>query len=359
MYFDHRRARSRKLIQGVCAPLVLLLAVGAVLFGGGATAASAQSSESNPLAGLKLFVDRDADSWQQWQAYGRSGQTHKADLIWRIAREPRAVWFGRWTRPNFHLKVRRVIDAAVAEGAVPVFTVMRGQASKCGPHYMAGGPAEDARTRGWYDALARTIGNDRVVIAFEPDSLGTIDCLAPSRRDDRMRLLRYGVDVLARLPNATIYLEAGASDWEPASVTARQLRAIGIAKVRGFMVNASHYDWTHANMEYGLEISRLTGGKHFVINTAENGRGPIHHRLASGHILNEWCNPARRGLGVPPTTDTSSPLVDAYLWISRPGYAQICQGRPVAWYLPRALEYARNATDWLSQPPGTKYGWPR
>ena len=117
-----------------------------------------------------------------------------------------------------------------------------------------------------------------MVIAFEPDSLGTIDCLARSRRDDRLRLLRYGVSALAKLPNATIYLEAGASDWENAKRTAKQLRAIGIAKVRGFMLNATHYDWTKANIRHGLAISRRVGGKHFIINTAENGRGPVHYK---------------------------------------------------------------------------------
>ena len=154
--------------------------------------------------------------------------------------------------------MRRLIDAAVAEGAVPVFTVLRAQSTGCGPHY--------------------TIGDDRVVIAFEPDSLGTIDCQAPSRRDDRIRLLRYGVDALAGLPNATIYIEAGASDWEPAERTAKQLRAVGIAKVRGFMLNATHYDWTRANITYGLEVSRRVGGKPFVVGTAYNGRGPVHYR---------------------------------------------------------------------------------
>jgi endoglucanase len=255
--------------------------------------------------------------------------------------------------------VRRRIEAAVAEGAVHVFTVMRAEASKCGPHYTAGGPVEDVRTRAWHDDLARAIGSDRVVIAFEPGSLGTIDCLAPSRRDDRMRLLRYGVDALSRLPNATIYLEGGASDWEPAQRTARQLRAIRIAKVRGFMLNATHQDWTSKNVAHGLEISRLTGGKHFVINTAENGRGPIHHYLPNGRRITVWCNPPKRGLGPPPTTDTSNPMVDANLWINRPGYAQSCEHRPIKWYPPRALSYARFATHWQSPPTGTSNGFRR
>jgi endoglucanase len=319
----------------------------------------ATAQDANPLAGMRLFVDHDSPSWHQWRAYQRAGKRHKAALVWKIAREPKALWLGRFTRPNFRVKVRRLLDAATSQGAVPVFTVLRAQSTGCGPGYTGGGPAEDARTRAWYRKLARAIGHARAVIAFEPDSLGTIDCHARSRRDDRIRLLRYGVNALAALPNATIYLEAGASDWEPARRTANQLRAIGIAKVRGFMLNATHQDWTRANIRHGLEISRLTGGKHFVINTAENGRGPIHYRNARGRRITVWCNPPRRGLGIPPTTNTSNPMVDAYLWINRPGYAQSCQGRPIAWYAPRALSYARYATTWESPPKGTRFGFRR
>ncbi len=130
---------------------------------------------------------------------------------------------------------------------------------------------------------------------------------------------------------------------------------IGIEKVRGFMLNATHYDWTAANIRHGLDISRLVGGKHFIVNTAENGRGPVYYRVKR-RTINIWCNPGLRGLGPPPTTTTSNPLADAYLWISRPGYAQSCQKRPIAWYAPRALGYARFATDWEKPPRGTRFG---
>ena len=333
--------------------LVAGLALAATPLGGDSV--SRAQTGSNPLAGLTFYVDKASPSWLQWQAYNRAGQRRKADLIWKIAREPRSLWLGRFTRPNFFVKVRRLIDPARAEGSVPIFTVLRAQSTGCGPSYTGGGAAEDASTRAWYDDLARAIGNDRVVIAFEPDSLGTIDCLARNRRDDRLRLLRYGVTALSKLPNATIYLEAGASDWEAAARTAKQLRAIGIAKVQGFMLNATHYDWTKANIQHGLDISRRVGGKHFIINTAENGRGPVHYKRG-GRRINVWCNPGLRGLGPPPTTNTSHPKVDAYLWINRPGYAQYCQGRPIAWYVPRALTYARYATDWEKPPRGARYG---
>ena len=108
--------------------------------------------------------------------------------------------------------------------------VMRAEATQCSPTYQGGGPRADRITRRWYRRLARVIGGDRVIIGFEPDSVGTIDCLAPSRRDDRIELLRYGVDVLSSLPGATIYLEVFGEDdapirEPPTSATASTSRA--------------------------------------------------------------------------------------------------------------------------------------
>ena len=120
--------------------LLLLLAFGGVAIAGGSSA-PAQSFDSNPLAGVRFFVDRDSPSWRQWQAYERAGQRDKADLIWKIAREPRALWLGAFTRPNFAIKVRRLIDSARQQGEVPIFTVLRAEATQCGPSYTGGGPA--------------------------------------------------------------------------------------------------------------------------------------------------------------------------------------------------------------------------
>ena len=191
--------------------------------------------------------------------------------------------------------------------------VMRHQGKGCSGTYRAGGVAEDRRTMKWYDDFAESVGDARVVIGFEPDSLGTVDCLAYDRRKARLDVLRYGVNVLSQLPNATIYLEAGASDWEPAARTAKQLRYIGISKVRGFMLNVTHHDWTRANIQHGLEISRMVGGKHFIINTSYNGRGPLHYRKwinqaqHKWRTINVWCHPGLRGLGPAPTTATAQP----------------------------------------------------
>ena len=80
--------------------LVLLLATAPVF------APAARAGEPNPLDGVRLFVDHESPSWLQWEAYRRAGQADKADLIWRIAREPKSLWLGRFTRPNFAVKVQ-------------------------------------------------------------------------------------------------------------------------------------------------------------------------------------------------------------------------------------------------------------
>ena len=237
---------------------------------------------------------------------------------------------------------------------------MRAQAKQCHRRYSGGGPAEDARTRDWYRDFARGVGDSRIIIGFEPDSLGTLDCQARKPPQARLDLLRYGVDVLSQLPNATIYLEAGASDWEPAKRTAKQLRYIGIAKVRGFMLNTTHYDWTANNIRHGRDISRRTGGKPFIISTAFNGRGPVYYKRwinRRKHLwrrVTVWCHPQRRGLGIPPTTQTDDSKVDAYLYIGRPGFSGgSCNGGPLpigSWFEERALMFGRNATNWLRPP---------
>ena len=321
----------------------------------------AERAAPNPLLGLSFFVDRAHPSWRQYRFYRRNRKRAAAAQMWQVARRPKFRWFGRWDRP-LGPRVRDYIARARRLGTVPLMVVMRHQGRKCGGGY-TGGVREDALTRRWYRSFARAVGHSRVVIGFEPDSLGTLDCLTANSRQGRLDLLRYGVDVLSTLPNATIYLEGGASDWEHASRTARQLRYIGISKVRGFMLNVTHYDWTASNIRHGREISRLTGGKHFIISTSFNGRGPVHYwRRVSGsrRRINVSCHPLRRGLGPPPSTSTADPRVDAYMWIGRQGYSGgACNGGPMpvgSWWPERALMFARYATDWLSPPSGTRNG---
>lgn len=334
----------------------------------------------NPLAGEKWYLDtkpsRFGHKGFREPAYGeyRSSGGRKQALMAKIALTPRFFWFGRFSGDSLdpqrglddlRLRVCTFLADAERENAVPLVTVMRHAGRECHSRYQAGGEREDNATRLWYDAFAEAVGDSRVVIAYEPDSIGTIDCLARSRRDDRIRLLRDGIDRLSQLPNATIYIEATASDWRPVHDTVSKLRRIGVDKVRGFMLNVTHADWTAANMRYGRAVSRGVGGKHFIINTASNGRGPVHFRRRIGKrnrqiVIN--CHPLFRGIGPTPTTNTGDPLVDAFMWISRPGYSSgSCNGGPRVgdWWQKRALEMAKYGTQRMSPATGTQFGFPR
>lgn len=334
----------------------------------GAAAQTPDSRAANPLSPNPLrgeVMHKDIHSKAYWAV---GGVEPKSGPLGKVFARPVFRWFGVWSRSQFggaDWAISSYISRANKEqpGAVPQVAVMRHLGQHCNSRYQAGGPVEDERTRQWYRDFARGVGNSRVVIAFEPDSLGTVDCLAKSRRRARLDVLRYGIDVLSQLPRATVYVEAGASDWEPAARTARMLRYIGVSKVRGFMLNATHYDWTANNIRYGLEVSRRVGGKPFVISTAFNGRGPVHYRqrLKRGwRRVNVWCHPLKRGLGIAPTTVTHHPKVDAYLYIGRPGYSGGgCNGGPDTvgtWWKDRAVMLGRYATDWIAPPRGTRYG---
>ncbi|HZI91754.1 MAG TPA: glycoside hydrolase family 6 protein [Thermoleophilaceae bacterium] len=326
----------------------------------------------NPLIGLDFFVDRTwSPAYNQYRRYVRRGQRYNASLVGKIALQPQFKWFGRWNENDkgHTAGVMRAYIERVNEeqpGSVPQIVTLRHQGKGCNHRYKAGGVGEDERTKRWFDAFARGVGDARVVIGFEPDSLGTVDCLARSRRQARLDVLRYGVDVLSKLPNATIYLEAGASDWESAARTAKQLRYIGISKVRGFMLNVTHYSWTGYNIKHGLDISRQVGGKPFIISTSFNGRGPVHYKRwvnRANNIwrrVNVWCHPLMRGLGPAPTTKTAHPKVDAYFYIGRPGYSGgSCNGGPLpvgSWFEERALMFGKYATDWLLPPRNTVNG---
>jgi endoglucanase len=276
----------------------------------------------------------------------------------RIAFTPRFRWFGRFTQAP--RTICRFIEEAESANKVPLVATLRHQGKQCNSRYQAGGVAEDNATKQWFDDFAREIGTSRVIIAFEPDSVGTIECLAAGRRRARIEVLRHGVDVLSTLPNATVYIEATASDWESVGYVAKRLRQLGVAKVRGFMLNVTHYAWTRDNIRFGRKVSKRLGGKHFVISTAQNGRGPVQYKRGRRKVQ-VLCNPLYRGAGPYPSTKTADPLVDAYLWINRAGYSGgSCNDGPLpvgTWWPERALMFARYQSQRLFPKRGTRFGF--
>jgi endoglucanase len=302
---------------------------------------------SNPLAGQVWWDQKTPynNTWNGYRSLLRRGRQADAAKVLRLAETPQFKWFGMWEQPTIG-KLTGMFEVAGDE--VPLLAVFGDKHDGCGAGFTGGGARQDARYRRWIDDVARGIGRNEVVIAFEPDSLGLVECLVPSRRAARLRTLGYGVRVLSTLPNATIYVEAGASDWQDVPTMARKLKAVGVGRVRGFMLNATHQTTTAANIRYGLALSRQVGGKHFIINTSHNGNGPLYR---AGHTI--WCNPPNAAAGALPTTRTAHERVDAYMWVERPGFSNgACHGGPArvgAWWEERAIQMVERASWYRSR----------
>jgi endoglucanase len=272
----------------------------------------------NPLVGARWFVD------QEWGLAARQVRAWSgshpdwARTLEKIAAEPEAKRFGGFTA-NVQDTVHRYVIRAAQQGSgtIPILVVYRLQHVHCGGH--GDSPGERAAYRRWIDGFARAVGSFRSVIFLEPDALISVGCLSGAGLRTRLGELRYAGAELAALPHSVVYLDAGAADALSYRRAAHLLRAAGIARLNGFFLNATHYDWTGNELRYGNRISLLTGGKHFVVSTAANGNGPLRPRSRVRDGNEVLCNPPGRALGPPPTTQTGDPLADAFLWIGNPG----------------------------------------
>jgi endoglucanase len=191
-------------------------------------------------------------------------------------------------------------------------------------------PARQAAYDNLMTGLAQGIGSARAVLFLDIDALITSPGLNAHGLAVRIAELRYAIDILtATCPHLVIYLDAGAADALTARSAARLLERAGVAKIQGFLLNATHFDWTSREIRYGRKISAMTGGKHFVVNTGTNGRGPLRPRdiVTTGNEV--LCNPVGRGLGPKPTTNTGYRRVDMFAWTTNPGEsAGACNDQP-------------------------------
>jgi endoglucanase len=200
---------------------------------------------------------------------------------------------------------------------------------------------------GRIDSLAAEIANRPVVLLLETDAIGSSSCIkAHGALGQWEQDLRYEVDKFSTLPHAVVYVEGGYSDSNSPRYTAKVLNAVDVSKIQGFYTNDTHLNWTIDEVKWGEKVSALTHGKHFIVNTAQNGNGPLvpSNRVKFGNEL--LCNPPARGLGPQPTTSTGFPLVDAFLWTSIPGNSSgKCNGGPSAgtFWAARAEMLAQNA----------------
>ncbi|MGI8571706.1 MAG: glycoside hydrolase family 6 protein [Solirubrobacteraceae bacterium] len=266
----------------------------------------------NPLTGANFYVDPNSEP-ARW--------VHRYPGLGVIARQPGATRFGTFSGPDIGLAVSDYLSIANVHGpgTVPMIATYRIVHGHCTGHWSD--PAGDQLSyHNFIARFAQGIGSYRAVLFLEMDSLITVGCLSREGVAVRMHELRDAINLLtANCPHLVIYLDAGAGDAVPARSTARRLVRAGGKGIQGFFLNATHFDWTSKEIRYGEEISRMTGGMHFVVNTGENGRGPLVPPDPVHQGNEVLCNPPGRGLGPLPTATTGVANVDAFAWTSNPG----------------------------------------
>ena len=275
---------------------------------------------ANPFTGAHPYADPSSPARRAADGR-RSVDPVGAAALDKIAQSSAADWYGDWNPADaLAATVADRVAVVTASGALPVLVAYDIPHRDCGS-YSAGGAADATAYRRWIGQLALGIGTRKAVVVLEPDALPQMDCLNSADQQERTGLLSAAVDTLAALPATSVYLDSGGATWQPASTMAPRLLAAGAGRARGFSLNVSGFTSTEPNLVYGREVSRLLGGKHFILDSSRNG-------LGDGDT---WCNPAGRALGVRMTTATAEPLADAFTWIKAPGESDGgCGGGPAA-----------------------------
>ncbi len=291
--------------------------------------ASPAATAGYPFDGQKLFVDSNSQS-AKMDVNSCAAYSSAPNLTQKI-NQSAAAWYGDWNS-DVGAAVSAQVNSAKNAGAMPVMVLYNIPIRDCG-NYSAGGATESTYPT-WIDNVAKAIGNAKTAVILEPDALADFtkaNCLSDSQKNTRLQLIKGAIASLKKnAPNTAVYIDAGNPTWVPAGTMADLLNSAGVATADGFSLNISNFITTDSNVSYGKQISGLINGKHFIVDTSRNGNGPTAD--------SQWCNPMGRALGQSPQS-FSSGLVDAYLWIKKPGESDgTCNGGPTAgqfW-----LEYA-------------------
>ncbi len=301
-----------------------------------------QPPGTNPLSGASFFVPgpaygaaaqaivaltglRPARATETWAHYSarlhegavarrlsaNPGLAHQVAELAKIAGEPETQRFSSYVghgKPSaLFAQVRRIfcVNLASDPGSIPVITTyfMHADLGQCPT------PAKVRADRPIFErrinAVTAATGRRPAVFLLEVDALGTSKCVTASGAMREWETdLRYEIAKIAALPHTIVYVEGGYSDSNSPAYTARILNAIGIHTIRGFFTNDTHLNWTINEVNWATKVSQLTGGAHFIVNTADNGQGPLLNPHPRTQGIENLCNPPGRGLGPSETTDT-------------------------------------------------------
>lgn len=302
-------------------------------YGAGTTTTTpgGSTSHSNPLAGDKFFV---MPYQYNYAAQAAASNPSQAFQLNKIANQSTAYWITPQSPDsNNQSIVNKLETQAIAANQVPVFVMYAITNRDCGL-YSSGGESSDLAYKSLVNYVKAGIGGRKAVVILEPDSLTELKtCLNSTQQSDRLSLLRYASDTLS-VPGTSVYMDAG-NAFEQGTIAASVsymlplLEAVDINKDAGFELDTSLDQYTKDEQNFGdqmvaaLQKAGITN-KGYTIDTSRNGNGP------AGNPLSAYCNLPHLGLGTPPSSVTSDPLNDAYLWVKYPGQSDgSCKGAGV------------------------------
>lgn len=329
---------QRRLGRALVACLVCLAAAAAPAWAGTANAGLPGASKQNPLKGMPWGIYRGPIDGV-YPAYQSSHGRNKR-LMAKIALRPLTIWAGTWFPDNYARTVAQQIVQDTTGGSpdaltqVALFRLDPWEGQACPGSW---GPADQGSYRAWMNQFAAGIGSSRVAVILQPDLPFALCAPSPVP----LQLVGYAAKRLNAQRHTTVYIDVGAAEWANVSQAASLLERAGIRHARGFALNVTQYGSTGLELQYGGQIVQALAaagipGKHFVINTDENGAPFLAGQYPGNPNEARACNSPSDHicvtLGIPPTTDVANPRwrltaaqrgiaardADAYLWAGRP-----------------------------------------
>lgn len=224
---------------------------------------------SNPIAQIAWGVPHNDDLWN---AYVSASAVDRA-LLARLALEPRAVWLGYWD-PTSEVSAEAAATVVASQNGNPsALTEFATFELHPWENQTAAGSWNVGADEAWYRNLAAGIGSARALVIEQADlpfALQTAST-APEQIDT------YAARVLSEQPHTTVYIDGGTDGWLSAAQDASLLIRNGVRYARGFALNDTDYDPTADDDRFGARVvaalaKRGVEGKHFIVNTDENGQ---------------------------------------------------------------------------------------
>jgi endoglucanase len=319
-----------------------MLTVGATALALAAPAAQAGTANgglpgagSNPIANMVWGASHNDDVWNAYQSV--SGKNHA--LLRPLALTPRAVWLGYWD-PASQVRAETAATVAASQnGNTNALTEFATFLLNPWERWAAHGSWNVSADEAWYRNMAAGIGSARAMVILQADLpfAHTTSSTAPERIDS------YAARVLSAGQHTTVYIDGGTEGWYDAEQDASLLIANGIRYARGFALNDTDYNPTADDDEFGARVVAALAklgvkGKHFIVDTDENGQPYGPSELRPGTRINDAtiCHGRFQTIcqrtGIPPTTNVASSrwdlgaaasqaakrYCDGYVWSGRP-----------------------------------------